>query len=687
MAIIKLDEGPGLGQLLGTGLGSGVGTGLQRLAQMKINEFAQRQQQQQTTSGLQALGLSPQEASQVSLLPPALQSEVVKNYLRGAESAGLDQMLGSLGMGGGAAPQQQAVQQGISGQQLGAPQLGGAQEQAGLVGALTKPRLSQKAKMDVAKFAQKERQIATKDRATAFKETKEVRKDILDSSKADQENLMRINRMSVLNQQGKLNNPLFYSTLKKVGLDIPALLTPESQEFQKLTIDFLKNAKKMFGARITNFEAETFLKSIPSLTQTPEGRDRVIHNLKMIYKGSDIRKKAMRSIIRENGGIPPLDLDLQIEERIDPELDKLSSEFKQGFSLTPQETSQQQTDQVEGGGLAAAEAVDQQPKPPTNVAQGIPQGESTAGAILRNVTRGAARAGESLIGLPGDIEAGVRFIGKGISKYDPAQYIIDGINDGAKKFLGIDLEKTNPANYLVDQLKKYIPSPGEGQILPTSDDVRKGVTERLLPKSYAEPQGGWESLADDFISDAVPLMIPIKGKIPFARALKAAGAGNLASTFVKKIGGGPKAQAASKVGTVLLTSMGNPFSFKNYVKKLYPTQAANFKKEVDGASKILNFIHKVKMPIGKGASVGLNPATAVTIGLLSGKVGPATAVMGALYGTGFTERLITMLAKNPNLRKHYVGLLKSAAVENAAMTAKNLANLDEEMKKEMNEIK
>jgi len=142
---------------------------------------------------------------------------------------------------------------------------------------------------------------------------------------------MRIERMETLNEEGNLTNPALYAALHKAGLDFPVLLTPESQEFKKLTIDFLKDAKKIFGARVTNFEAEKFLESIPSLSQTKEGRRRVINNLKLFYRGSDLKAKALKEVIKENRGTPPLDLMEKVDEKVRPAMDQLAKEFKSGI--------------------------------------------------------------------------------------------------------------------------------------------------------------------------------------------------------------------------------------------------------------------------------------------------------------------------------------------------------------------
>ena len=52
-----------------TGFGGGLQTGIEMLLQNRMQNTLQRQQQQQTSSGLQALGFSPEESQQLSVLP------------------------------------------------------------------------------------------------------------------------------------------------------------------------------------------------------------------------------------------------------------------------------------------------------------------------------------------------------------------------------------------------------------------------------------------------------------------------------------------------------------------------------------------------------------------------------------------------------------------------------------------
>jgi len=181
---------------------------------------------------------------------------------------------------------------------------------------------------NMAKLLQSQKESGTKEAASQFKETKETRKDILNQAKASRENDMRLDRMEQLNESGKLVSGLYNDMLKTFGIDFAALKNPESQEFEKLSTDMLRNAREIFGSRISNLEVSTFLKTIPTLSQTAEGRKRVIRNLKLLNKGAGIRLNEMKKIMKENKGVPPYDLAEQIEERIGPQLDDITEEFK-----------------------------------------------------------------------------------------------------------------------------------------------------------------------------------------------------------------------------------------------------------------------------------------------------------------------------------------------------------------------
>ncbi len=277
-------------EALGTGLGTGLGQALQGLAFNKMQEMQQRNQ----ARGLEALGFSPEESSALVVQDPNLQKEFVKQRL--------------------AAPSQESYARAL-GLEMGQP---APTQESQLAMA---PRLNERQATEIAKLRQKER-------TEAFKMTKPERKEIIDRARTARQNLQDLERMEDLEKEGKLDTPGYTEFLKRSGFDIPALLNPGSEEFNKIAANFVRDAKSIYGSRVSNFEIEQFLKTIPSLSMSPEGRKRVIANLKNIARGHLAYNNALKEIIAENKGIPPLDLNEKIDDRIEKTLDTLSKKFK-----------------------------------------------------------------------------------------------------------------------------------------------------------------------------------------------------------------------------------------------------------------------------------------------------------------------------------------------------------------------
>lgn len=381
---------PGPGAQLASMIGQGLGTGLQQLAQNKLEQLQQKQQAGRTSTGLQALGFTPQEAQNISLLPPNIQSDIVKNYLQAAESSGIDQALAQIrgeeapGISGTEALTQ-APTPGISGAQsvspasLGMPegiapqlqtQLGSQAAQAltpsvsqlpsniaddvkdqRLQRMLQSPRLSPEQKIKLEQLRQK--RVSQKEKESLMqqkeinKETFPFYKEVLKKYRGAVKNNMRLDRMEELINSGKLSSPLFSSALKSIskgvfgfGIDLGFLQSASSQEFDKLTKDFLESLKDVFGGgRITNIEIENYLKTLPNVLQSDEAKRRVLYNLRSFNQAEVLRKNAMDKIIKENNGRRPADLESRVEELIGPKLDILAAQFTKRTSDTPEERS------------------------------------------------------------------------------------------------------------------------------------------------------------------------------------------------------------------------------------------------------------------------------------------------------------------------------------------------------------
>jgi len=179
------------------------------------------------------------------------------------------------------------------------------------------------------------RKEARADQKDIDMETKEVYKKIIEQSKAARENDMRLNRMEKINDEGQLGGTLFNSLIGTItegafgiGLDLTSLMTADAQEFKKLSTDFLKNVKSVFGARVTQQEVKMYLQTIPTLMQSKDGRDKVIQNLKAFNKANKIRFNTMNDLIEKNNGRRPRNLSSEIEKRVASKLDNLAEKFK-----------------------------------------------------------------------------------------------------------------------------------------------------------------------------------------------------------------------------------------------------------------------------------------------------------------------------------------------------------------------
>jgi hypothetical protein len=224
------------------------------------------------------------------------------------------------------------------------------------------------------KQAAEDRKIAREEQKEAMRETKEYADTVLKSQKASKENNLRLDRMTKLIEKGNLPNSGLWTFLNKIedsglagpgggaaagaaiGSVVPAIGTviggigggilgslvsplagavksvirgrnPDVEEFEKLSADFVKNAKQYFGSRLTDADLRAFMQTVPTLMQTDSGKKRVIHNLKALNDASQIEANAARKIIKENGGKRPLDLEQQVQDAIKTDLDGIAKLF------------------------------------------------------------------------------------------------------------------------------------------------------------------------------------------------------------------------------------------------------------------------------------------------------------------------------------------------------------------------
>ena len=132
---------------------------------------------------------------------------------------------------------------------------------------------------------------------------------------------MRLERQLQLDKEGNVSTPALIKIMDTFGVPIGVLGNPATEEFRKLEADYVRDVSKVFpGGRITNYEIGAYLKTIPSLMNSPEGRKQIIANRKLMNEAKRVRYDAYKQILGENNGKKPQNLGVLLEERTAPKL-------------------------------------------------------------------------------------------------------------------------------------------------------------------------------------------------------------------------------------------------------------------------------------------------------------------------------------------------------------------------------
>jgi hypothetical protein len=362
MPITILPPEGGLGQSVGLGFGSGLGSLLKGAAEGQ-NKLALAQQfEQQGLPGtlayldpqVQAHYLRNAQAAQIEAQKQANLADLLENVLGAGEKAQP------------AVPQQQDQEQALL-QQLRLP---GGLAQAQLGKRLAQPEFQTLPTKDKIPFSEpservnitREKQLSDemsnlesglrnpklsgiekkalreelKDRRKEFtslsqelrKESKAELKQMREKDIGADDRLKSLERLEQLEDEGlilvKTNE-----ALRDLGWDVGALKNPASEEAQAIIQGFARDAKTFYGTgRLTNTELELFMQSLPNLSQTPEGRKRVVSRMKDFARLEKATYKEARNVIAKNANVPPADLWEKVDSRLDKQRDKFAQAFK-----------------------------------------------------------------------------------------------------------------------------------------------------------------------------------------------------------------------------------------------------------------------------------------------------------------------------------------------------------------------
>lgn len=124
-----------------------------------------------------------------------------------------------------------------------------------------------------------------------------------------------------------LPKPLTVSMLGKLGIPLGVLENPDAEELEKLSQGLLNNIQATYGSRILKVEVDNFLRTIPGLLNSPEGRRRLIEQWRILNEGKKAYYDAYRQVRDANRKRMPDDWRLQVQDIADGQLDDLSAQF------------------------------------------------------------------------------------------------------------------------------------------------------------------------------------------------------------------------------------------------------------------------------------------------------------------------------------------------------------------------
>lgn len=122
---------------------------------------------------------------------------------------------------------------------------------------------------------------------------------------------LSIQRLQELNESDKLPKGLgrLNVNLSSGELRLPFLANPETQAFVKTINDFTTKAKDSFGARVTNFELNRFMKRLPTLLNTTEGRRTILRQMEIINQLNTLEQQGILDVFDQEGGVRKIDYD------------------------------------------------------------------------------------------------------------------------------------------------------------------------------------------------------------------------------------------------------------------------------------------------------------------------------------------------------------------------------------------
>jgi len=140
---------------------------------------------------------------------------------------------------------------------------------------------------------QKQRDLR-KENAPEFKESKDKIKSLKGQS-------LRVQQLERLNESKKLPAGLGRINVKDNQLRLPFAANQETQLWVKIVNDFTTEAKDSYGARVTNFDLQQFMRRLPGLSNSEEGRRLILEQLKVQNELDQLYHDSLKEVYQKYG--------------------------------------------------------------------------------------------------------------------------------------------------------------------------------------------------------------------------------------------------------------------------------------------------------------------------------------------------------------------------------------------------
>ena len=140
----------------------------------------------------------------------------------------------------------------------------------------------------------------------------------------------KLRLISKLATDEELVGPGGYTLLESMGLPLGILENPKAELLEKTSLDLLKGLPETYGNRILKVEVDNFLRTIPNLKNSAEGRRMIASNLLKLGEMKEVFFEEMRreqKRLLESKEKFPKDFEQSVFEQVKPRIDQINDEF------------------------------------------------------------------------------------------------------------------------------------------------------------------------------------------------------------------------------------------------------------------------------------------------------------------------------------------------------------------------